>query len=723
MAVKGMSVFTHQGEDYTVNDPNNAPEFDATLANGKDEYVYYQGDLYRFDAAHTANTAWSSRSKTKVKLGAELLTVKNAENSLNSKVSSLDNNLYSNYPAFGDLIKQIVSSETAVTLTTEQTQAVYDVDSGLVSKDGWLVKRWSVTPGTVYHVIAENYNSEADDILFFFDSSFNLLWYTDNADDLYVVAPDGTAFAFANRNWINSPEVQVYSCTSNKNTVNELKGRYDYIYSALLTSEEDITEEFTKILQVYADIDSTGRSILLVAADGGSYYQKLVSPYEKYHIDAEPDTGYKTYIVTDSGNHILATGDASGDIVIPYGGVLLTVNNNWRNYTPTIRKDAPGIIKVNTITVKQNGGDFTTVKDAVESITDSSYENRYNIEIHDGTYNIYNEFGGDTWFEGLDDPSNNMNGLYLPNYVNLIGVGDVTLTMRCADAYATSTNVPLVSLLNLTQNNEIKNIKFYAKNVRYVVHDEANNQYHHINRLFENCYFEHEGNKEGTWYAMYALGCGSGNGNHYVYKQCVFKDIVPPYLMHNNVNQSEPTILEFYGCKFIDTVQSSSVYLSALSGSVAKCYAYFYDCQISGGINTAGTKWYIRGGGSTPFPHWNTDTTDETVYFEMSDETTVCKAAAAITRLQAVMLTGMSGVTPLTAGSENRFYGIALNDASSGDEVVVQYAGYVDINASSISANNGDAAYITGDDIGIGTGTKAIGYVVKEGDCFSIRLQ
>lgn len=73
MAVKGMSVFTHQGEDYTINDPNNAPEFDVTLANEKGEYVYYQGDLYRFNAAHSANTTWANRSKTKVKLGAELL--------------------------------------------------------------------------------------------------------------------------------------------------------------------------------------------------------------------------------------------------------------------------------------------------------------------------------------------------------------------------------------------------------------------------------------------------------------------------------------------------------------------------------------------------------------------------------------------------------------------------------------------------------------------------
>lgn len=72
MATRGMSEFRVDGVDYTINDPNNAPEFDASVKNEKDEYIYYQGDLYRFDAPHSANTAWSNRSKTKVKLGEEL---------------------------------------------------------------------------------------------------------------------------------------------------------------------------------------------------------------------------------------------------------------------------------------------------------------------------------------------------------------------------------------------------------------------------------------------------------------------------------------------------------------------------------------------------------------------------------------------------------------------------------------------------------------------------
>jgi len=72
MATRGMSEFRADGVNYTVNDPNIAKEFDATAANDKGDYVNYQGDLYRFTAAHAANTAWGSRSKTKVELGADV---------------------------------------------------------------------------------------------------------------------------------------------------------------------------------------------------------------------------------------------------------------------------------------------------------------------------------------------------------------------------------------------------------------------------------------------------------------------------------------------------------------------------------------------------------------------------------------------------------------------------------------------------------------------------
>ena len=72
MATKGMSVFRNNGEDFTINDPNNAPEFDVATAYDAGQYVTYQGNLFRLTADHSAGTAWSGTSKTQVKISAEL---------------------------------------------------------------------------------------------------------------------------------------------------------------------------------------------------------------------------------------------------------------------------------------------------------------------------------------------------------------------------------------------------------------------------------------------------------------------------------------------------------------------------------------------------------------------------------------------------------------------------------------------------------------------------
>lgn len=622
-----------------------------------------------------------------------------------------------------DILKHFVESETSVTGTVTQNQAIYTKAGGYVTKADWQVMAFSITAGNVYHIVAENYNDELTEIALIDTSDY--VWTTADASDIYVYA-GSNANLIINRNWRYSPNPQVGECTLSTTSLADIEYEFAndesqiaYLYDTVLDTSVNIISSYNPTVQVYAN--NSGGVVQLVSFDGGSYFTIPVNPGEKYYIDSAPDATYPNYMI-GYNNIIKVTSASNGDAVIPYGCNRLYINNNWRNYTAALYKYMPSEPKYNTIRVKSGGGgNFTTVKAAIDSITDSSYNNRYNVEIYDGIYDIYTEFGGDAWFAAINDPGNNMNGLLLPDYVNLIGVGDVTLTMRCADAYATSTNVPLVSLLNLQKNNDIKNIKFYAKNVRYVVHDETNNTYNHTQRLFENCYFEHEGNVPGTWYAMYALGCGSGDGSHYVYRQCTFKDIVPPYLMHNNVSQTEPTIIEFYGCKFIDTVQNSCIYLSALAGSTANCYAYLYDCQLSGGIYTAGDKWYVRGGGNSEFPHWQ-DGGDTTVYFEMSDSTANCIASGAITRMQAVMLTNPNTVEAITAGSEDRFYGIALNDASSGDPVVIQYKGFVDCNDSSITANNGDIAYITGSGITINSGTNKIGYIIKSGSCFSIKI-
>lgn len=76
MATRGLAEFRSNGVDYTINDPNNANEFDASTSYVTGQYVYYQGDLYKFLADHSAGTTWANSNKVKVLLGDEIRSMK-----------------------------------------------------------------------------------------------------------------------------------------------------------------------------------------------------------------------------------------------------------------------------------------------------------------------------------------------------------------------------------------------------------------------------------------------------------------------------------------------------------------------------------------------------------------------------------------------------------------------------------------------------------------------
>ena len=367
--------------------------------------------------------------------------------------------------------------------------------------------------------------------------------------------------------------------------------------------------------------------------------------------------------------------------------------------------------RINTIVVDVNGtGNFTSLKTAVESINDSTEYNIYNIIIKEGTYDLYTEYGGNDWFNGLSQDDGFMQGLLLPDYVNLIGEDGVEIKLEAPDDLATSTNVPCISTLNLSYNNDIENISFYGKNVRYVIHDETNNAFHNLKRKFKNCYFEHEGNKDGVWYSMHTLGCGCGSNCYYEYDNCKFVNTVAPYLMHNNLNQ-KPTRLLFNNCEFIGWKDKGVVSLSGLANTTTPCYATFNNCKLNGWIATSRDIWNVSGGGNTECAYMMNNSTDNKIRVLFADEVKTIKniASTTITKFAPVMLDG-GYINTIPSGSEYRFYGIALEETTGGSITTVKYKGYIDITELGLTL-------VEGDKIGIVDGALA---KVTEGDYIGI---
>lgn len=89
MATKGITVFTQNGEDFTINDPNVANEFSTGMAYAIGDHVTYQGNLYVFTAAHSAG-AWNAAHVTQVTIGGELKEKEQEISDLKSAMNDID---------------------------------------------------------------------------------------------------------------------------------------------------------------------------------------------------------------------------------------------------------------------------------------------------------------------------------------------------------------------------------------------------------------------------------------------------------------------------------------------------------------------------------------------------------------------------------------------------------------------------------------------------------
>lgn len=77
MAEKGMGIFTHNGEDFYINDWNGAPEFSAQANYDIGTLVAYKGQLWRFKVRHPAG-AWNNDHVYATHYGYEIADLKSA---------------------------------------------------------------------------------------------------------------------------------------------------------------------------------------------------------------------------------------------------------------------------------------------------------------------------------------------------------------------------------------------------------------------------------------------------------------------------------------------------------------------------------------------------------------------------------------------------------------------------------------------------------------------
>ena len=277
-----------------------------------------------------------------------------------------------------------------------------------------------------------------------------------------------------------------------------------------------------------------------------------------------------------------------------------------------------------TITVDANGnGDYTSLRSAIESITDSSQRKQYRVEIFPGTYDLRQDYNS------TEISASGFVGLKIPDHVSLVGVGGKEITEITWDG---SEDVPAseISTLNLQNVCSLFGLTVSANNIRYAVHDDYATTGARNVRVVENCDFvgtnlEH----------LQVYGAGQKGNADWRFYNCRFltnDNAGTGFAIHNNVNQTKESYLEFDNCKFTGQ-DYANIYLASMNnGTVAFNHAVFKGCSIVSGSHIrlneidaslygAGVKWKVSGYGNTfdnaDFTFGNTDGQDYTSYVDL----------------------------------------------------------------------------------------------------------
>ena len=337
-------------------------------------------------------------------------------------------------------------------------------------------------------------------------------------------------------------------------------------------------------------------------------------------------------------------------------------------------------------TVKKDGsGDFTSLVTAIDAVGEGTSDKPINIYVHSGTYDILAELGGDSWLQTVETTNSERQGIIVPNYVNIIGVGDVRLQLEVPDNKTTANTAKRISLLNVWKHNTIKNLKMYVKNTRYVVHDETNNSYHNNDVRYIDCYFEHKGNKSGVWNSTQAYAAGMGSGGNYYFENCTFKSVAIPFSMHDNFNV-EPNRVRIVKCTFITGNDDVAIRFGSHGTGAKKSIVTIENCNIDKAVKQfeeisgsgVGNHFHISGGGNTVVPYININSAGRKERVEFADEvrTLTNSSQQQIAIGMPVKLVGNT-IQPLGANEPWLFYGVSLDAIAPGKNGIIKYAGYI----------------------------------------------
>ena len=341
-----------------------------------------------------------------------------------------------------------------------------------------------------------------------------------------------------------------------------------------------------------------------------------------------------------------------------------------------------------TIVVKQDGsGDFDNLREAIEY---SSMHRVNTIEIHEGVYDVFDDYS----ISEINDSS--FIGLILPNNIELKGIGDRNKIVLegVLPISIDSTYRSKISTINIRGNVKMENLTITADGMRYCVHDDSNVP-DAVKNIKKCIFIRKKGN--GVHYGgKQAWGEGSWSGQEYYFEDCDFitEWNYFAYTSHNNYNLTRPSYHKFTNCSFFTTTGGSLRFETLGSGHEER--VDMIGCRMNGHValtcyvdNTSKIIDHRLYGYANDIVPVIIDGEDKNYTYEFAGQTRKCFNATEKRIEMGVAVMMNSGFTSIVrCGSSNmsRFIGVTIEDIDTVG--IVQIGGYLDVRKTGLSDLN-----------------------------------
>ena len=416
-----------------------------------------------------------------------------------------------------------------------------------------------------------------------------------------------------------------------------------------------------------------------------------------------------TYKYTDASNtdHTLGTAygydypvyklpDDATAISVTYGAGLLWGENGTLRFS--VYKKGITERKPHLISVASDGSkDYTSVRDAIDSITDNNAYNKYRIEIYPGTYDIISYYTaeeiGQTGFQGL----------FVGDGVSLVGVGqkdNIILTGTLDTNVYSSTKRNDISVINIAGTASIENMTINAENMRYCIHDDTGPMTHQtaIKEIID-CVL----NAKNMTTGAIAYGCGISNMRKLHLKNCIFNEELHIHT-HDTGTYSPSVLIENCEARVFSFADYNSTV--NIEYSIMNCKFSLIRSEL---VHTPHNQFLFINqiGGTNPIVDCETG-----MIYNLSN---CIKAKGQIPAGQLVNVNRISRQMTATAvSSANIASGVSIG--YTGSETVVASGGYINSNQVGLTGlSQGDFITIDSDGVLIsgGTSSNAVGVVIS----------